>query len=126
MAKQSSPSEATLSFQMRALPHDRLPEAQHYGVTVKIIELVRPPPGAGFNTVTVRVPAVAISVAEILAVIRVEETNVVVRFDPAHCTTELVVKPVPLTVRVKAGWPAFRDVGLIEEIVGTALLIVKV
>ena len=91
---------------------------------MKFIELDRPPPGAGLNTVTARVPAVAISVAEILAVIRVDETKVVVRFDPAHCTTELVVKPVPLTVSVNADRPAFRDVGLIEEIVGTGLLIV--
>ena len=85
-----------------------------------------PPPGAGLNTVTWAVPATAMSEAGIDTVNRVEETNVVVRFDPFQRTTELATKRLPLTVSVNAALPARRDDGLRLEIVGTGLLIVKV
>lgn len=47
------------------------------------------------------VPAEVMSLALIDAVSWVEDLKLVVRFEPFHLTTELVVKFVPLTVRVK-------------------------
>jgi hypothetical protein len=78
------------------------------------------------NTVTVAVPAVAISVAEIAAVNRVSDTYVVERFDPFHCTTELDTKPVPFTVSVKPAPPAVPDDGLRLVVAGTGLLMLMV
>jgi len=43
-----------------------------------------PPPGGAFDTVTLAVPAVAISLARIFAVTLVALTNVVARADPFH------------------------------------------
>ena len=88
-----------------------------------------PPPGAGLKTVTLAVPAVAMSAARIEAVSWVEEPYVVVRFVPFHLTTEPEMKLVPFTVRVKPAPPAVADVGLRLVVVGTGLsgtLIVKV
>ena len=85
-----------------------------------------PPPGAGFVTVTVAVPAVAISAAVIAAVNCVALTNVVVLAAPLNFTTEVDTKPVPLTVRVKAAPPAVALVGEREVAVGAGLLMVKV
>ena len=69
---------------------------------VKVRALDVPPPGAGVNTVTGTVPASVMSAAVIAVVSRVAETNVVVRFAPFHWITEPAMKPVPLTVSVKA------------------------
>ena len=55
-----------------------------------------PPPGAGFVTVTVAVPAVAISAAVIAAVNCVALTNVVVLAAPLNFTTECGHKPRPI------------------------------
>ena len=66
------------------------------------------------------------SVAGIAAVNCVEETNVVVRFDPFQRTTELATKRLPLTVSVNAVPPAVRDDGLRLVVLGTGLLIVNV
>ncbi len=85
-----------------------------------------PPPGVGLNTVTWAVPAVAMSAAVIAAVNWVEETKVVVRFDPFQRTTDLATKLLPLTVSVKAGPPAAAEEGLRLLVVGAGLLIVKV
>ncbi len=93
---------------------------------MKVWALEVPPPGAGLNTVTWAVPAVAMSAAVIAAVNWVEETKVVVRFDPFHRTTEPATKLLPLTVSVKAGPPAVAEEGLRLVVVGTGLLIVKV
>jgi hypothetical protein len=82
--------------------------------------------GAGVNTVTEAVPAVAISVAVIAAVNWVAETYVVVRFDPFHCTTEPLTKLLPLTVSMKAEPPAFADEGLRPLVAGTGLVAVPV
>ena len=52
-----------------------------------------------------------------------------VRFVPFHLTTELEMKLVPFTVRVKPAPPAVADEGLRVVVVGTGLsgtLIVKV
>ena len=85
-----------------------------------------PPPGAGLVTVTVAVPAVAISAAEIAAVSCVALTNVVVLAAPLNFTTDVDTKPVPFTVRVKAAPPAVAVVGEREVSVGAGLLMVKV
>jgi len=85
-----------------------------------------PPPGAGFTTVMDAVPAVAMSAAGTVAVSCVEETNVVVSEVAPQRTVEVETKLVPVTVKVNCGPPAIAQVGLIEVIVGTALLIVNV
>ena len=51
-----------------------------------------PPPGPGFVTVTMILPAVAMSAAEIAAVSWVPLENVVLRAAPFQFTTELVTK----------------------------------
>ena len=84
------------------------------------------PPGAGFVTVTVAVPAVAISAAVIAAVNFVVLTNVVVLAAPLNFTTDVDTNPVPLTVRVKAAPPAVALDGEREITVGAGLLTVKV
>jgi hypothetical protein len=85
-----------------------------------------PPPGAGFETVTVAVPGVAMSVAEIAACRLVLETKVVVRGLPFHWTADVETKFELLTVNVKAAEPPTTALGLSEVSVGTGLLIVKV
>ena len=64
------------------------------------------PPPAGFVTVTFTVPAVAMSVAGIVATICVLVTDegVIAGFDPKF-TVAPVINPVPLTVNGKAGPP---------------------
>ena len=84
-----------------------------------------PPPGGPFTTVTEAVPAVAMSAAVMEAVSFVLLKNVVVRADPFQFTTELVTKPEPLTVRVKAAPPAVALLGEIEPIAGTGFLMVN-
>ena len=93
---------------------------------MKVAELEVPPPGVALNTVTVLVPEVSMSLLEIEAVIWVEDTKVVVRFDPFHLTTEVGVKPLPLTVRVKAPLFLVREEGLKLDMAGSGLLTVKV
>jgi len=85
-----------------------------------------PPPGAGLVTLTVAVPAVAISAAVIAAVNFVVLTNVVVLVAPLNFTSDVDTKPVPLTVKVKAAPPAVALVGEREVAVGAGLLMVKV
>jgi len=85
-----------------------------------------PPPGAGFVTVTVAIPAAAISAAVIAAVNCVALTNVVVLAAPLNFTTDVETNPVPLTVRVKAAPPAVALVGEREVAVGAGLTMVKV
>src|SRR5216683_212002 len=85
-----------------------------------------PPPGAGFVTVTLTVPPVAISAAVIAAVTCVALTNVVVFAAPLKLTTEVDAKFVPLTVSVNAAPPAGAPAGNKVVIVGTGLLMVNV
>jgi len=84
------------------------------------------PPAAGLVTVTLTVPAVAISAAVIAAVNFVALTKVVVLAAPLNFTTDVGTKPVPLTVRVKAAPPAVALAGDREVAVGAGLLMVKV
>ena len=104
--------EVSVGPETALIVNDRLPEV--------------PPPGAGLVTVTVAVPAVAISAAVIAAVNFVALTNVVVLEAPLNFTTDVDTKPVPLTVRVKAAPPAVALVGEREVAVGAGLLMVKV
>ena len=77
-------------------------------------------------TVTVAVPAAAISAAVIAAVSWVALTNVVVLAAPLNFTTDVDTNPVPFTVNVNAAPPAVALVGEIEVSVGAGLLMVKV
>jgi len=80
-----------------------------------------PPPGAGFDTVTWAVPVAAISVAGMAAFNCVAPTNVVLRADPFQSTTELLMNPLPFTVRVKAVPPTVAVAGDREVMEGTGL-----
>lgn len=95
-------------------------------LTVRLIALDVPPPGVGLNTVIAGVPAEARSAAVICAVNCVGLTTAVTRSLPLRRTIELLLKPVPLTVKAKAGSPTVLTAGLIVVIVGAGLLIVKV
>src|SRR5207248_9676471 len=85
-----------------------------------------PPPGAGLTTVIDAVPAVATRDAGTVAVSCVEETKVVARGAPFQFTVEVETNLVPFTVKVKSALPAVLQVGLIDVVVGTGLLIVNV
>ena len=85
-----------------------------------------PPPGAGLNTVTWPVPAVAMSAAVIAACNCVALTNVVVRLAPFQFSIDPEMKPVPFTVRVNAAPPAVALAGDSELIVGTGFVCVTV
>src|SRR5438105_3177153 len=89
-------------------------------MTVKVEVLELPPPGAGLKTVTAAVPGVAISVAEIWAVIWLLFTNIVARSPPFHRTTERTTKFAPFTVSVNPG-PGSALVGDRDVIVGTGI-----
>jgi hypothetical protein len=95
-------------------------------VTVNVCALDAPPPGLGFTTVMDTVPAVATSEAGTAAVSCVDEPNVVVRAEPFQLTVAPETKLLPATVKVKPALPAVIQVGLMEVVAGTGLLIVKV
>ena len=85
-----------------------------------------PPPGAAFTTVIEAVPTTAISTAGMVTLIEELEMKVVVSGVPLKSIVDDALKFVPVTVSVKAGPPAVVDVGEIEVVVGTGLLIVNV
>jgi hypothetical protein len=95
-------------------------------LTLKLTAAEVPPPGAGFVTVTGKLPTVAMSAAVIAAVTCAALTKVVVLALPLNFTAEVDTKPVPFTVRVNAAPPAVAPFGDSEVIVGAGLLIVKV
>jgi hypothetical protein len=82
-----------------------------------------PPPGAGLKTVTLAVPAAAMSLAGICAVNCVPLTTVVVRSLPFHLTIEPPMKFVPLTVSVKPTPPAAAALGVMLVNVGVGLVV---
>jgi len=86
---------------------------------VKARAAVLPPPGVGLKTVTFAVPPLAMLLAGMAAVNCVLLPNVVVRLAPPQRTTELEMKLVPSTVRVKAAPPAVALMGEMEVSVGT-------
>src|SRR5947207_3231452 len=84
------------------------------GTIVSVSAFEAPPPGGGLRTVTLAVPAAAISLAEIVARSCVRLTNVVGRLAPFHWITELETKLAPLAVRRKPGAPAATVLGRSE------------
>jgi hypothetical protein len=74
-------------------------------------------------TVMLAVPGAAINFAGTAAINWVLLTKVVVNPVLFHCTTAPEIKPVPLTVSVKAGPPAVAESGLSEAITGPALIV---
>ena len=93
---------------------------------VNVCALDVPPPGLGFTTVIDAVPAVATRDAGTVAVSCVEETKLVARGAPFQFTVEVETNLVPFTVKVNCALPAVVEVGQIEVMVGTGLLIVRV
>jgi hypothetical protein len=93
---------------------------------VNVCALDVPPPGLGFTTVMDAVPEVATREAGTVAVSWVEETKVVASAVPFQFTVEVETNLVPFTVKVKSALPAVIQVGLIDVVVGTGLLIVNV
>jgi len=93
---------------------------------VNVTEFDVPPAGGGLTTVMDAVPAVATFAAGTIAVSLIEDTNVVVRTEPFQLTVEVETNLVPFTVKVNCALPAVVEVGLIEVMVGTGLLIVRV
>jgi hypothetical protein len=80
-----------------------------------------PPPGIGFATDTLKVPAVAISPVVIAAVTCVVLTNVVVLAFPLKLTTAPETKFVPFTVNVNAAPPTTALLGERDVMAGTGL-----
>ncbi len=80
------------------------------------------PPPAGLVTVTLTLPAVAMSEARMAAVSCVALTNVVTRGVPLKLTVAPLTKPAPFTVRVNAPLPAAALVGEMLEIARAGLL----
>jgi hypothetical protein len=93
---------------------------------VNVAEPLVPPPGVGLKTVIEGVPAATRSDVRMLAVTWVALTSVVERGLLFNSTTELLLKFVPFTVRVKPTSPAVLVVGEILLNVGDGLLTVKV
>jgi len=81
---------------------------------VNVSALEVPPPGAGFITVTVAVPGVAMSAAVMAACKLVLEPKVVVRGLPFHWTVEEETKLLPVTVSANAALPAAAELGFSE------------
>jgi hypothetical protein len=80
-------------------------------------------PPHGLTTVIEKVPAVAMRVADTVAVSSVEETKFVGSAAPLQFTIEVESKFVPLTVNVNCISPAEAQVGLRELMAGTALIV---
>ena len=96
-------------------------------VNVRALDV--PPPGDGFFTVTLAVPALAIKVAPTVALIMVlltKATPVIPVLEPFHSTVEVETKFVPFTVSVNAAPPSVPLGGFSDVAVGTGLLIVNV
>src|SRR5271157_4244407 len=89
---------------------------------VKVRGAEVPPPGVGLKTVTGTVPADAMSVVCTVAFNWVEETRVVERPVPFHCTTELELKPLPFMVSVNDALAVRTVAGLMLVVVGSGLL----
>ena len=89
-----------------------------------LTELETPPPGAGLKTVIGHDPFLQ-SVIGSTAVSFLLETKVVILFNPLNLTTEVVLKPVPLTVKVKGTLlhPTCAIVGDILDMNGTGFIL---
>jgi hypothetical protein len=78
-------------------------------LTVKVRDALAPP--LGVEAVMERDPAVARVLAGIVAVNCVLLTNIVLRFMPLTCTTDVPVKFVPVAVRATGPVPATAEAG---------------
>jgi hypothetical protein len=90
--------------------------------TVKLTALEVPPPGEGLKTVIEYVPTAAMSLAVIAALSWVLLTKEVVRAEPFHSRTDVEIKSLPVTVKVKPVPLAVVDDGERPVIDGTGLL----
>ena len=95
------------------------------GDIVKLDAWADPPPGAGLTTVTVAVPAPAMSAAVIDTVNWDEETKVVGRGELFQRTSAVLTKLLPLTVSANAALPAGAVTGFKLLITGSGLIIAK-
>jgi hypothetical protein len=93
-----------------------------YPSTVNGLAAEVPPPGAGFVTVTLMLPAIAASLAGIVADRLDPLINVVVSGLPLKFTIDFASKFAPLTVSVKAAPPAACVLPRLD-IVGTGLFV---
>lgn len=84
-----------------------------------------PPPGEGFDTVTLAVPGVVTSAAVTVAVSFELLTKAVVRPVPFHNTVAPLTKLPPFTVNVNLALPAITVDGDREVALGTGLLMAK-
>jgi hypothetical protein len=91
---------------------------------LKLIGLETPPP-AGLKTVTVAVPAVAMSLAGIFAM-RGPPLSVVGRSVPFQRMTEPGAKFVPITAKVKGCAPTGAQFGSRKLIIGTGFVPLEV
>src|SRR5438552_7682531 len=87
----------------------------------KVNALDVPPPGGRVVTLTLAVPAAAMSAAVIAACRLMLETKVVARGLPFHCTVEDDTKLVPVTVRLNPAPPARVKPGFRDAAVGVGL-----
>jgi hypothetical protein len=91
--------------------------------TVNCTAVEVPPPGAGFETATGKVPALAKSLAGSVAVTTLEPTKVVARGAPAKFAVEEAMNPLPLIVSVMGLLPAAAEEGDTLVTVGTGLAV---
>lgn len=87
------------------------------GLTVNVV-VAEPPPGAGFDTVTVTTPAVVMSAAGIVMVSNVAVCADGVTAKLPNITVVPDVKPEPLILNVKAGPPAVPLAGRLLVMAG--------
>ncbi|WP_460925591.1 hypothetical protein [Pontibacter brevis] len=95
------------------------------GRTDNVAEDEVPPPGPGFTTVNAKSLSLAKSAAVISASKLVALINFVVLSFPLTCTTDVLIKLVPVTVRVKAASPSVLQFVERLEIVGLGFETVK-
>jgi hypothetical protein len=95
------------------------------GVIVNGLEGEDPPPGEGFETVTLTVPAEANALAAIATVTWVWLTKVVGCAPPFSCTIDSEKNPDPFTFNITGAAPACTLAGVIDDTEGTGLLTKK-
>jgi hypothetical protein len=89
-----------------------------FGAVILIAIEEVPPPGEGFVSARVAVPASDISVEAIATDNWVEVTNVTGRTAPFKLAVVCATNPLPVTESAKAGLPAARDAGFMLVIDG--------
>jgi len=99
-----SPTAADVGFDP-AWTLDVLSATEEVGLVISKKTKFEVPPGLGLTTFTQAVPALAMSVARMLAFNRELLAKVVARLLPFHFTTEPETNPVPFTVRVNPAAP---------------------